>query len=315
VTGADGRFRLGGTSILEFHALGSFSADGDGAKTERGDALGIRYYHESRSSCIETGLQHISEDFRTDVGYVTRTGILQFPMFASYTFRPHSTLFQKIEPFYWAYHIRDLFSGLWETCNFFVLRVGMPRQSQLRLEGILSNEVFADRRFPTSGYGVRGFTQIVKQLYLEGSLRFQRKIFYDEETPFPGRGKSFGLYLTFQPTGQLNFGLDCTYADFFRLAGGGKVYDYTILRSRSTFQLNKYLFFRGIAEYNSYYKNITLDALASFTYIPGTVVYVGYGSLLEKTDWNQAARDWQPSSAFHQHRRSFFFKASYLWRF
>ncbi|MCK7483408.1 MAG: hypothetical protein M0C28_44990 [Candidatus Moduliflexus flocculans] len=42
-----------------------------------------------------------------------------------------------------------------------------------------------------------------------------------------------------------------------------------------TFQLNKYLFLRGIVEYNDFYKRMTLDGLVSFTYIPGTVVHLG----------------------------------------
>ena len=58
-----------------------------------------------------------------------------------------------------------------------------------------------------------------------------------------------------------NTKLEMTYGDFYRTADSRKEYDITILRSRTTLQLNKYLFFRGIAEYNSYYKKLLLTWL------------------------------------------------------
>ena len=54
------------------------------------------------------------------------------------------------------------------------------------------------------------------------------------------------------------------------------------------------------------------DFLASFTYIPGTVIHIGYGSLYEKLEWREEA--FLPSDRFLESKRSFFFKASYLWR-
>ena len=87
------------------------------------------------------------------------------------------------------------------------------------------------------------------------------------------------------------------------------------MRDRLTFQVNKYLFLRGIVEYNTYYKKLNVDLLASFTYIPGTVIYVGYGSAYEKLKWQQDERDYLPADDFLRTRGSFFFKASYLWRF
>jgi hypothetical protein len=125
------------------------------------------------------------------------------------------------------------------------------------------------------------------------------------------RGKGGGLVL-YQPADKLNFLLDLTYSDFYRSADRTKVYSYTILRDRNTFQINKYLFLRGIVEYNLYYKRLTLDGLVSFTYIPGTVFYVGYGSALERTEWDGAS--YVQTDRFREMRRGFFFKISYLWR-
>jgi len=65
-------------------------------------------------------------------------------------------------------------------------------------------------------------------------------------------------------------------------------------------------------EYNSYEKDLSTDFLVSFTYIPGTVVHIGYGSLYQKVAWN--GHEYQPGSDYLETIRGVFFKASYLWR-
>ena len=91
-----------------------------------------------------------------------------------------------------------------------------------------------------------------------------------------------------------------------------KVYEYTILRNKLTYQANKYLFFRGVLEYNDYRKKLLSDLLVSFTYIPGTVIQLGYGSLYEKVRWEES--EYRPDDRFLEMKRGLFFKASYLWR-
>ncbi len=313
--GADGRFRLTPSSILEFHAFGSLSRDGSDSESVGGSAVGVRYNYETRNWYIETGFNDISRDFRTDVGYVSRVGLTTLPWLVMRHVYPRSKFFQKIEPFYWGYVARDRFSGLYETGNVFVVRFAMPRQSQLRFDAIVGNEVFAERRFTVNAWRIQGFTQIFNQLYLEASLRRGDLIYYDADAPFQGKGTLASFALVFQPDEKWNNTLSVQFTDFFRKANEEKIYDYSIVRDRLTFQFNKYLFLRAIAEYNAYYKKLNVDLLASFTYIPGTVIYVGYGSAYEKLKWRQDERDYFPSADFLRTRGSFFFKASYLWRF
>jgi hypothetical protein len=315
VLGADGRFRLTPASILEFHAFGSLSRDGRDADEAGGSAVGVRYNYQTRKWYVETGFNEISRDFRTDVGYLTRTGLTTLPLTVIRFLYPRSKFFQKIEPFYWGYLARDRFSGLYESQNVFVLRFSMPRQSQLRVDAIVGNEVFADRRFAISAWRLQGYTQILKQLYLEASFRRGNLIYYDPDDPYQGRGTIAYAGLVFQPMEKLNDTFSLNFTEFFRKADGEKIYGYSIVRNRLIFQFNKYLFLRGIVEYNSYYKEMDLDLLASFTYIPGTVLYVGYGSAYEKLRWDDGLRDYFPADDFLRTKGSFFFKASYLWRF
>jgi len=315
VGGIDGRWRLNNTSFLEYSALGSLSRDERVARDVQGHYLGLRYNFSNRHWNVDLGFFDLSRDFRIDTGYVTRTGITMVPAFVMYSFFPKSKFFHKLDAFWWSYHLLDKPSDLFETYNHLVLRLSMPRQTQVRFDAILGNEVFANQRFSLSGWRVRGYTQIVKQLYLEGGYRRSDRIYYDEEAPFQGQGNTADLYLQFQPFDRLNASLGLSYYDFYRSSDGEKVYDYTIWRGRTTLQVNRFLFFRAIVEYNNYWQKINADFLASFTYIPGTVIYVGYGSAYEKVKWHNEDREYFPADDYLQTRKSFFFKASYLWRF
>jgi hypothetical protein len=67
-----------------------------------------------------------------------------------------------------------------------------------------------------------------------------------------------------------------------------------------------------VIEYNDYRKKLLGDLLLSFTYIPGTVIQLGYGSLYEKVRWQES--EYRPDDRFLEMKRGLFFKASYLWR-
>ncbi|OGV05884.1 MAG: hypothetical protein A2499_02755 [Stygiobacter sp. RIFOXYC12_FULL_38_8] len=104
------------------------------------------------------------------------------------------------------------------------------------------------------------------------------------------------------------------FSDFRRAANDELIYEYSIIRERLTYQVNKYLFFRGIAEYNKFKKQLLTDFLVSFTYVPGTVMHLGYGSLYNKTEWDEPQNRYLASNSFNEVQRGFFFKMSYLWR-
>jgi len=315
VGGFDGRFRLSQVSVASFHLFGSFTR-GAGAGTTNGDhALSLNYNFSNRNWLLDLGYQDISENFQVDTGFLYRTGVRRASIFGMRTIYPKSKFFQRIEPFYWSYHLYDTIYDMWETVNVFVARFRLPRNTMVRFDGLLANEVYAGRRFDQSGFGFQAETQLAKQVYLQTRVRRTGSTFYDPEAPYQGYGTQATGAVRYQPIDQLDFTLSLSYVDFFRKSDRAKIYDYLIVRSRNTFQLNKYLFFRGILEYNDFEKRMTLDGLASFTYIPGTVVHLGYGSALEKTEWREATGQYDPSPRFHEMKRGFFFKVSYLWRF
>ncbi len=311
VAGADGRFRVSPISVAEFHLLGSTTNEGDGIKTN-GHAIALRYSMDNRNFVFDMGIQDISEDFRIDSGFLTRGNITRYALFGMYNFYPKSKFLQKIQPFYWSFHIKDKESGLLETFNLFTLRFHMPGQTMFRIDSILSNEVFEGKRFNTSGLGFNFYSQPIKFLVVSIFYRYNKRIYYDQDDPYQGYGSRASLYLELLPSDNLRSSFSLNYSDFYRDTDGEKIYDYTLVRNRTTWQLNKYLFFRAITEYNFFKEKLNLDLLASFTYIPGTVIHLGYGTIFEKLEWDQ--RDYVSSDRFLEMGRGLFFKVSYLWR-
>ncbi len=313
VVGADGRFRLTQTSIADFHIFGAFTQRNGSTETLSDHALGLHYQYGTRNVIIDLGYQDISQNFQVDTGYVTRTGIRRLSAFAMYRFYPKSKFFQRIEPFYWSFHLYDTEHKMFETVNLFTLRFWLPRSTQFRIDALFANEVFAGERFGRGGLRFQTTSQITKHVFLTLFYGHTGSVYYDPVAPFQGYGSMLMGSVRFQPVEKLNFGLSISYVDFFRESDKKLIYDYAIIRSRNTFQINKYLFLRGILEYNSFQDRLTLDTLISFTYIPGTVIYAGYGSAFEKVEWD--GMNYRESNNFHETKRGFFFKVSYLWRF
>jgi len=309
VAGADGQLRIGAASRVGYHAFLSQDRDRGLPSAGTGYALGLDYFYSTRDMTIMLGTQDISEGFRTDTGFVTRTGVTRFRSGVLKPLYPKSRFLQRIDPMVHSTQIRDRFSGRFETENRADLRLIFPRSSSLTVGWGYSTEIFQGRKFDTRGFRIVGSSQFTKEFYASFQYRRSNKIRY-VENPYGGSGNDVTASLRYQPTEKIETGLSLTFSDFS--SGGAKEFDYTIARSRNTYQLNRYVFFRAIFEYNSFWDRLTTDFLASFTYIPGTVVHFGYGSLFERLDLEGGARP--PGAHFTETARSFFFKASYLWR-
>jgi len=312
VAGADGQIRLTKASQLSFHGFGSWTRTGAGAITDAGLAVAADYLYDTRNLGISISVHDISTDFKTDVGYLTRPGVAG--LLASVTPRlyPKSRFFRKITPNLSASVSKDLPSGLFETDDALGLTVLLPGNTTVQALGRYSTEVFLGRRFDTSGGLIQVLSQVTKSLYLRGLFFRGNSIRYLAD-PYQGYGHRVTGGLTFKPSEKFDLTGSLTYSDFTRRSTGEREYAYAIWRGRLTYQANKYLFVRGIVEYNAFRQDMLTDLLASFTYIPGTVIQLGYGSIFDRAEWIDG--EYRDAGRFLEMKRGLFFKASYLWRF
>ncbi len=324
VFGGDGQMRLNESSLLGFHALGSQTQLAQNAEKDWDHALGLDYYYNTRNLDVGLGAQDLSPTFRTESGYVTRVGISRVRASILPKIYPHDSFITRIDPNFYSIQTRDKPNDLYETDNGVSLRFVIMRRSSLTASYNYATEIFDPNdlfpavlfgelpahKFETGGARLIWNSQVNNQWTTRLEYRRNKAIFYDL-APYQGLSHSGLVNLTYQPSDKINAFFSATYSDFYR-EDDSKVYDVTILRGRLTYQINKYLFFRGIVEHNDLRKRLLTDFLASFTYIPGTVLHLGYGSLYEKIKFENDR--YVASEDFNETQRGFFAKASYLWR-
>lgn len=310
VFGADGSLRVTKAGTLGFYAFGS-STRPRGEAERGGHAVLANYAHDDRNLSLYAQAFDVSGTFDTWSGYLTRAGVFQGSLLVVPRLYPKSTLVRRVEPMVIADFVRDAESGIWEKWYQGGVSVALPRSARLSAQYHVSNEVYARQSFDTSGLQATATGQLRNEIRLQGSFSNQRAIYYSA-VPFGGTSTSATLAAFYEPSEQWMLELRGTYSGFSRQSDGRRLFDYGIYRARTTYQVNRYLFFRGIAEYNSYRRQLVTDVLASFTYIPGTVFHVGYGSLYEEAA--ERGEAFAAGRGLIETRRGFFVKASYLWR-
>jgi len=310
LAGVDGQIRLSKAGMLSLHGFTSFTENLQAAEAT-GHAVNLNYDHATRDLGYGAGAYSISDDFFSESGYLTRNGVTGFSGYLGPNIYPESGWLRKITPQLSASVTRDHDSGLTETSGGLVVNGLLKGNTQLRLDLLYGTEIFLGQRFDVSLYRMIFQSWLNKKTFLYLAARRGNQVRYTLD-PFQGYGNVLALIFRWLPAENIEWETRCNYADMYAKADGRKVYDYTILRNKLTFQVNRYLFFRGILEYNSYRDQLVTDLLASFTYIPGTVIQLGYGSLYEKVRW--AGDAYRPDDRFLEMKRGLFFKASYLWR-
>jgi hypothetical protein len=311
VAAIDGQLRLTGASAFSF--LGSYSKTNDETASidNSGYALDANFNSFDRNLSYGVFAEKFSDNYSAEMGHMYRMGYVGFGGFFSPRFYPDSSVFLNIIPQISTDHLRDNQSGMWESnygvhVNFlFINRI-------LACAGYeKSTEVFQATKFNTDNMHSSLSAQLTRGFNISASGSYQNAIYYSTD-PYQGYSWGGNVGVSIQPLSNVDIAATYTYRDFYRESDNEKIYDYSISRFRSTYQFNKYLFFRGVVEYNNYRKRLFTDFLASFTYIPGTVLYLGYGSIYQKIQWEND--QYNPSNRFLETKRGFFLKVSYLWR-
>lgn len=311
IAGVDGQIRLTEASQFEFNAILSQSKPVNTSDRVFGNTFGLKYNYSSRDIDMDYSVKNVTEDFAADMGYITRTGITSLAGYIKPKFYPAVQSIQRIDTELFTAQTKDNIYKKWETNNSLAATIFFLGSLNFRLKYAFSNEIFLNERFRTGGLSI-SFGGLVSNLLNFALIYKKLNSIYYSSTPFEGSSNVVQAIAIFQPSDKLTARVDFVFSDFKRDSDNFLLYEYPITRLRLTYQMNKYLFFRGIAEYNKFKKQLITDFLASFTYIPGTVLHFGYGSLYEKIEWINDR--YIPSGNFKETARSFFFKASYLWR-
>jgi hypothetical protein len=315
--GADGTIRVSQSGVIEFNTLFSATKITDLSDPVEGNSFAGFYRQNTRDLDMRIGVSRVTTDFAAEAGFVNRTGVLSIGGYATPKYYPADGPVRRYDLIVSLTPTRDDRSGIWETFNQVSIRAFFTNSQNVQIRGKYSTEVYNGQRFETSNFAVSGGGPFTKQvnasiLYQTGQAIIILRLPVD--TAYQGSSTRVTASVVFQPWSQLELNGSVTYQDFYRESDGTKLNEVPIFRLKTTYQFNQFLFLRGIGEYNKFRRTFTSDFLASFTYIPGTVVYLGYGSLYEYKRWDAQASAYAVDENFLETTRGFFMKLSYLWR-
>jgi uncharacterized protein DUF5916/cellulose/xylan binding protein with CBM9 domain len=289
----------------------------EGAETKDGLGGQFTYSYETKRFVFVNQLEHYDRGFQMDTAFLNQVGITQGWTYVAPSFYPDAKKypwFKRFIPFYFVQYGKDRIQGGKPWIMVQGVRMNFTRQGFLRIDTSFGEQPWVGRSFHTRKTRAIAEAQILRWLYFSSTATFGRQIFYDPALPYLGRQRTYYAEVTLQPNARLNQRVTFDRVEFDKLTDGSRVFTVNVLNTQTTFQLDRHFFLRGIVQYDSSLHRVLTDFLASYELRPGTVAYAGYGSLIEKREWD--GQQWTPGIGSYQtSQRSLFFKTSYVHRF
>lgn len=317
VIGSDLAYRVSKNQRISGFVLGSRSRAPRTDESKSGVAAVASYSYSTMPLGIYGAVEHYDRGFQMDTAFLNRVGLTSGWTFVERNFYPDKAKypwFRKFTGFTFVQGGRDRIAGGNELFVLPGLRFNFTRQGFLRVDRSFGFETWANRRFDRGRWRAFGEAQILRWLSINGEFNQGLAVFYDPLDPYPGRSRDSRAGFTLQPNGRFSQRLEYRRVAFDRESTGERVYDLDIVNSRTTYQFTRSFFLRALVQYDSSRSQVLTDFLSSYELRPGTVVFVGYGSLIERREFVDGR--WIANEGTYQtSRRGLFFKASYLYRF
>lgn len=130
--------------------------------------------------------------------------------------------------------------------------------------------------------------------------------------PGVGQQYDFGLGIEYKPINPLRISLDYNKSRLVRKDTDREAFDSNIVSLRSTYQFTRFVFTRIRLDYDSIASNVKGQYLFGWNPSPGTAFYVGYNDDFNYNGFNPYTGQGEPR--FERNSRTFFIRASYLFR-
>ena len=302
-----------------FHAsfLHSISGDEDGRQGEPAGSsnVNLMFRHDSKLLFMIAAFEHIGKEFRMDTSYLQRPGINNAVLWGGIAFYPDPKKMpwlKMISPDFRFQYTHDLYTNLNDILFNAAMYFFTTKEGMLVFNYRYIKEYWEGQEFDLDLFVLNGGIRINKWLKIDGYYSYGERIYYAGTPPFKGKGTVGFINVEIQPNKKINQYFGFTHSDLSRQ--GQEIYNVNLLYSKTTYQFNKYFFLRAIIQYDSMEKRLLTDLLASFTFIPGTVIHLGYGGLYENRKWQNNQWIYQQGDMINI-QRTIFAKVSYLWRF
>lgn len=310
--GLDSKIRLTRNTSFNGYFLYSFKQESEAFEAQKGSAFGFKLFYDTLKNVAILGYDDLETSFNLDIGRLARANVRSFSAYVDRSFFTTSDLLKRIILSYTGVINNDKDYQMNDYSHRMAIQFDFPSSSTFSLSYDVAKEI------------VDGFLFDRNQLSLNTKLQLTKYFFFqcDFSTggwpnylyPEMGNGKerSLTIVMQFQPSPKFYSVFSYKNRIYHDQSSGEKLYDFSIYRNKTIFQPNRYFSFRTIVEYSTETKKMICDALAEFTYIPGTVIHLGYGPTFRQYSVNDTV---YPYDRLRLIGSAFFFKASYLFRF
>jgi hypothetical protein len=312
--GADLNYSKGNTSLTAF-VVGSDTSGGQ--DNGRGVGMQATYGFRTRRIGVQSQVEHYGRGFVMDTAFMNRVGITSGWGYVDYSFYPDKDRhpwIRKISPFTFYQRGTDRIQGGDDYVAVAGVRLNLTRQGFVRADRVDLQEAWKGGEYQGDQWRVSGEMQVFRWLRPSFFLGTGHSLYYEETDPFVGASKSARLGAVIQIGGRFSEDISYSHNTFDRPDSGGRVYTVDVVNTRTTYQFTKELAIRSIVRFDSQQHRVLTDFLGSYDLRPGTVVYVGYGTLFQKRGFRNDA--WiEGEGDYLTTRQGLFLKASYLYRF
>ena len=317
VIGADLSLKPSSTQQFTTTFLASQTGERGGATTD-GTAAQASYNFNTRRYEFGAQVERYGREFQMDTAFINRTGFTSAWSFGVIQFQPQRSgspfWLQQVSTSYFAKVGQDDVQGGSERHVSGSLGFNFTRQGRVNFGFSRGHEPWLGRRFRNGGFEFFGGMQFFRWLHAYGGVHRTHAPYYDDVDPFQGKSRGGFGGITLQPNQRLNQEINVNLIRFNRASTGERVFSVDIVNTKTTFQFNRNFLIRFLAQYDSSAERILTDLLASYEFVPGTVLHAGYGSLYERGT-QQAFAPPNERERYLAVNRGLFFKASYLRRF
>ena len=352
VGGIDGLLKLGRNWTGSFQAVTSQTRSLEGERAS-GPAYAAELTRNGRQLNFEATYEDIGEDFRTELGFVNRTGFRSLEEDVSFRFRPEGERLTSWGPDFEATWLWDRSGQRLDWRLQPAMEVNLTGQTDLRLfyeagrERVRPQDVAVlsgDRDFFESAWGFRirsahfSAASFLVRLGVGQAVNFVPPA---GEPPFVVNQMEGNARVTLRPLTELRIQNDYLLARLTGRDDGSSIFTNHILRSNWNWQFTKELSLRVIARYDALLanaastqlrttKNFNFDLLLTYRVNPWTALFAGFNTNHQNlavcdglADEPAACRGLSPGERALARTRSgllndgkqFFVKMSYLFRF
>jgi len=304
VAGLDGQLKFYNKFFFSFQALGSESRFNQ-RDTGFAPALYAEFYYFSKYWSGGLYWKSLHPDFEADSGFIDRVDYRGAGAWTNFRIYPEKKLLNQVD-FRFKVGQKDAYFQNIVTDRFYEAGVGLRftefNQLNIRFQNMM--ERYAGVDFKKNFLELAGDFNLIG--WLPFSLYFQTgdSINYDPADPFLGYSNIYGLGLNYKPNSRLQLGLDFSKETFWKKGVDEHLWDYNVLRQRTTYQLSKSLSVRAIVDYNHFYKQFFGSFLVGYVIRPGSLFYFGFDNSYLRDAFGRYARQ----------NYNVFLKFSYWWR-